>query len=692
VILCYANSFQGRFFLDDDEAILNNASIKDWSALSAVLHPTQGTTTGRPILNLTFAANWAWTGQALWGFHLFNVLIHVAGALTLFGLVRRTLLLPLRRHFYGKDAIPLAAFVALLWALHPLQTSAVTYISQRAESLMGFFYLLTLYLFVRAANSRNPTGWYWGSAAACYCGMAAKEVMVTAPVIVLFYDSVLITGSLRSAWRARKAYYLVLASSWILLAGLMIDSRIGSYGIGSGVSWWTYALTESRVVVKYLGLFLWPHPLVFDYGAEIFSTRLREVWPYLITLLCLLGASALLWKRSKAFGLLALACFVLLAPTSSIVPIALQPMAESRMYLPVAPLAALTVLGAYAAFGRKTMAGFALVGIAFAVLTLDRNRVYRNELVLWQDTIAKQPNNSRALTHLGLALSRAGKPADAIVHYEAALRLKPDQPEALTNLGFELSKIPGRSHEVIAYYRRALQSSPDFVPAHLGLAQELSKIPGTGLDAISHVERALELNPNSAPAHNAMGLLLGNFPARADEAIVHYQAAVRLDPFNFEPHFNLANELAKNPTHQTDALAHYEETLRLNPDFPAAHNAYGMCLARIPGRVADAMSHYREAFRIDPDCFEAHNNLANELTKIAGRQSEAVEHYKQAILIRPDIADLHFNLAVTYYKLSRLKEAIEHFEAVLRLDPSRSSARTNLEKLRAVRPAGPSAP
>src|SRR6185312_11084012 len=160
----------------------------------------------RPVLNLSLAVNYAISGPDPWSYHALNLAIHVGAALCLFGLIRRT----------AGPAL-LAFAVALLWAVHPLQSEAVMYIVQRAESMMALFYLLTMYGFVRGLQGVHRTAWLAVSWTACLLGMGTKEVMVSAPVIVFLYDRTFAAGTFAEAWRLRKRYYLALAATWIPL-------------------------------------------------------------------------------------------------------------------------------------------------------------------------------------------------------------------------------------------------------------------------------------------------------------------------------------------------------------------------------------------------------------------------------------------------------------------------------------------
>ncbi len=189
----YWNSFQDAFVFDDELWILKNHSIRQLFPLGSVLFPDTPITSGRPLVGLSLAANYALGEYRVWGYHAVNLAIHIAAALALYALVRRTLLLPSFGNRFTTRAMPIALVAGLVWAVHPLQTAAVTYIIQRTESLMGLLYFLTLYAVVRGAttelqNSLRRVVWYCLAVTACFLGMATKEVMVSAPLMVLLYD------------------------------------------------------------------------------------------------------------------------------------------------------------------------------------------------------------------------------------------------------------------------------------------------------------------------------------------------------------------------------------------------------------------------------------------------------------------------------------------------------------------------
>src|ERR1022692_210343 len=429
--------------------------------------------------------------------------------------------------------------------------------------------------------------------------------MVTAPLLVFLYDRTFISGSFSGAWRRNWPPYLALAATLLLLVegvvGLRRRGTVFGVGFGGGVAWWDYGLTECRAIVKYLVLGFWPHPLVFDYGKCV-PCRLSEVWPYALVLASLLGATAVALRRSPAAGFAASWFFLILAPTSSIVPLVGQSMAENRPYLSLAGLAALTVVGAFALVGRWSLAVFAAVAVCLGLGTVRRNQDYVSELAIWTDTVAKSPGNTRAHNNLGdVLLNLPGRLSDAVAQYQEALRLDADNVYAHNNLGNAWRKIPGRLDDAIAQYEEALRLRPDFVEAHINLGNTLAKSPGRLNEAIAQFEDALRLSPHYAVAHNNLGNALTNVPGRLNEAIAQYEEALRLKPDYFDAHYNLAKALANLPGRLDDAIAQYEEALRLKPDHAEAHFSLAVALLRSNGRREEAKAQLEEGLRLHPN-------------------------------------------------------------------------------------------
>lgn len=251
VLACAAawhNSFSGEFVFDDVASILQNPTIRQaWPIWPALAPPRDGRTVqGRPTLNLSLAINYAIGQTSVTGYHVANLLLHALVALVLFAVVRQTLLCPRLRDRFANSATPLALVITLLWAVHPLQTAAVTYVIQRAEILMALFYLLTLFCLIRGANAKDPGLWYYAAMACCALGTASKESMASAPLVALLYDRLFLTSSFRETFRKRWDLYAALAGSWVLLAFLVGQSggRAGSAGFHGPIAVHDYALTQ----------------------------------------------------------------------------------------------------------------------------------------------------------------------------------------------------------------------------------------------------------------------------------------------------------------------------------------------------------------------------------------------------------------------------------------------------------------
>ncbi|HEX3729831.1 MAG TPA: hypothetical protein VHV47_08505, partial [Opitutaceae bacterium] len=304
VVAAYANSLHGAFVWDDIPSIAENPMIEHFG--TALRRPAAvNTTSGRPLVALSLAANYALSRRNAVGFHLGNVLIHLAAALALFGLVRRLFLLPGWGGRYALHATVLALAVAGIWALHPLQTQAVTYVIQRAESLMGLCYFLTLYLFLRSGTSARPGRWRTLAVVACAAGMTAKEVMASAPLLVLLLDRTFLAGTFRRALASKPRFYGALFSTWAILAWLVLSlhgNRGGSTGgLSAHAAWLPYWLTQFPAIATYLKLAFFPHPLIFQYGA-FWLPGVSAALPSALLVLPLVGLTAVALFRWPAIG------------------------------------------------------------------------------------------------------------------------------------------------------------------------------------------------------------------------------------------------------------------------------------------------------------------------------------------------------------------------------------------------------
>ena len=555
----YASSLSGPFVFDDLLSITENPTIRQLWPLTAPLSPPSGqglTVEGRPLLNLSLALNYAISGTNPWSYHVTNTAIHALAALALFGLLRRTLTASSTFNVHLSTTLSFSA--ALLWAVHPLQTESVTYIVQRTESLMGLLLLATLYFFRR--------GWLTASFFACLLGMATKEVMVVAPLLVVLYDRTFVSGSFRAGWQRHRAFYGALAATWLLLGFLVLGAgnRGGTIGSSAGVSQWDYALCQSRAVLHYARLALWPHPLIFDYGTDFISFAAAA--PYLLSIFALVAATGYaLWRR-PALGFLGAWYFLILAPTSSIVGGTRQMLAEHRIYLSLAALTVVAALLAHHWLGRRFLWAVLPAALALGAATVARNADYATALTLYRDTAAKRPNNGFARYNLAQAYADAGRHAEAVPEFEAALDLLTSTAPVHNNLGNSLMAL-GRLPEAKAQFEAALQRDPRYANAHFNLGN-LLLAAGDKPGALTHFREVVALDPAALEARtNLAGLLLEL--GQLDDARTQFEFVLRTRPDSVEAHFGLGNVhlLQSRPT---EAAREFETVLRLRPDLAIA--------------------------------------------------------------------------------------------------------------------------
>jgi tetratricopeptide (TPR) repeat protein len=694
VAMAWANSLSAPFVLDDEESIVTNTSLRARDIGSWLMPPAERgeTVSGRPLLNLSFALNCAAGGLNVRGYHLVNLGIHCLAGLLLFGLLRRTPLLlgpvsqepgPTRSDVFHR-ARWLALVVVLLWVLHPLQTAAVTYISQRAEVLGGFFYLLTLYAFVRASRSNLHSAGYrrrlWEAVAvgACMLGIATKETVVTAPLMVWLYDRMFLAGSFRAAFRAHRNMYMGFIASWVML-GILVTAnagRGGSAGLASSTGTWTYLMTQCEAVVTYLRLAFWPVGQVFDYGMPSVQ-EIRAVWPQALFLLLIAGSTAIALCKKWAAGFWGAWFFVLLSPTSSVVTIATQTIAEHRMYLPLLGVILIVALSLAQlldrVYPRLTVGMLSTLAIMLGAVTAARNEVYRSSLSLWHDTVVKRPDNPRAHHNLGVALGRAGRHEEAREAYERALALQPTHAFAHFNLGV-LSAEVGDWTRAANCFRAAVEADPRYADARINLADTLRRL-GRGSEGLEQYRAALELAPDALDGRTAYAAALVE-DGQVAEGMSQLREVLRVDSTFADAHYELGRALEKGGQ-RLEAEAAYSEAVRGSNRSAKFHLARANN-QRALGRMTDAEVSYRSAVRLEPENAEVRYALGSLLAR---RQafSEAIAELRGALVVDPSHIEARNNLGNCLLVTGQIPEAIACYDEVLRLRPDDPMALQNRE-------------
>lgn len=597
VFLVYLPAAHGPFIFDDFETIVDNPSIRQlWPLVGSgknigPLNPPETSPAhGRPLVNLAMAVNYRFGGLDPFGYRIAHMVVHLLSAMLLWAIVARTLRLDYFQGRFDRVAEPLSFAAALIWALHPLNTETLVYVTQRTELMMGLFYLATLYCSMRfwdTSRTTLRTVYLVLATLACMSGMLCKEMMASAPAMVLLYERTFVAGSFRRALSRSWPLYVGLALAWVPIIALNFNGpRTPGAGFGMGATaqeWW---FTQTKVLFLYLKLAVWPWPLVIHYEVAYLKT-LSEAWPWLLTTgLLAIGTTVLVWRRSVV-GFVTVWVFAVLSPTL-LVPLVGETVAERRMYVPLAAIVPLLIVGGYVLqrrvwqalaqrVGRKSIRGgpFATclvttvtLAIGFAYLCSHRLVAYRDEFSLWQDAVVHQPHNPMVQLSLGTLLAETGQLPEAIGHLEEAVRLaanRQDSPEWYAEL---------------MHYR-----------AHFNLARALE---GSG---------------------------------RFQDAIEQYRATLKLRPDDAASHYNLAR-LLENTGHTQQASEHYRQAIAAQPDFPAAHSNLGILLL--------TAGHVQEAIESFEDALQGQKNLGNYLNlataySSANRVAEAIPLAEKAL-------------------------------------------------------------
>jgi protein O-mannosyl-transferase len=591
-ILAYANSFANPFVFDDNATVPQIGRALDWRFFW----------NARFIVDLSFKVNY-WFGQLnLAYYHATNTAIHILAGLALFGIVNRTVRLPAFSGKYDKVAGWLALTSSCIWLLHPLQTQSVTYICQRYESMMGLFLFTSLYCFIRSADSRTPGLWRGLCVLACFIGMATKEVIVVLPIVIMLYDYVFLHESLRKKISERWVFYVGLAGSWgwlAMLTSMMKYAKPAGVYVWHGITPFQHLLTQCQVILHYIKLSFFPTDLCLDYYWLPVGS-LVDVRPQALVLTCMMGIAFWMAARRRATGFLGIFFFLVLAPTSSVIP---RPdfAFEHRMYVPLAALAVFVVFGGYSLLSGRVRPHLLLLTAAFLVavlafLTHQRNEDYRSEQAMWRDVISKRPDNYRAYLGAISALLNGDRPVEAE-------RLARSLVDRMNKVMAEASPVRNEllAHNAACWYQGA---------------------------------------------QNQLGRTLlaqGKIP----EAIMQFQEATREQPDNAIARYNLAWALYLSGR-KDEAEQAVRKVLSLRPDYGRARMLMGLMLAE-RGMFRDALKQYEQIVSADPDAWAARCETAWFL---AACPDDSLRDGKRAIEMAEEVCQ------VTDYRSIRALDAL----------------------------------
>ncbi len=688
VLAVYGRALDAPFIFDDLPAVVHNPSIVrlwpligDAEAPGPLDPPPLAPTSRRPLPNYTLALNYHFGRVDPAGYRVFSLIVHVLTAALLASIVARTLCLPFFGGAFDRVASPLSLIVALVWAVHPLNTEAVVYVTQRTELLAALFYLTTGWAALRywtAPAGARRAAWITVATLAALAGAASKEIIVSVPLVLLLFEWTFFGRTPAAALRGSWPLYLGLVPSWVLLVLLSVSGVGGLSDARHRVPLLVWWLTQTKVLLLYLKLAIWPWPLSIHYAPGWLPT-FAAAWPSVAAVAILAIATLVLLGRRYAAGFVAAAAFLMLAPTL-VVPLPKVVAAERRMYLPMAGLVTLAIVAAYRWIAQRppstrtrlsVVTATVLVAAAsfFSVLRLG---AYQTAVTIWEDAVLHQPDDAMAHYNLGVALLDADRPRDATAHFEQALRIEPDHTGALDNLGAALNRL-GRPQDAIAQFEQALKIDPNDTVAHNNLGAVLTSL-GRPREAIDHLNRALQLDPEQpkAKVHANLGKALVAL-GRLEDAVAQFEEALKLDPDDVDAHYGFGGALMSLGRPE-DAVRHFEAAVRRQPDWAEAHNNLGVALLAA-GRTDDAIAQLEQTLRLKPYHANASYNLGNALLD-SGRPREAIDHFQAALQGNPDDAHARLRCAIAYARTNQPGEAVAMAERGLTL--ARSQGETAL--------------
>jgi tetratricopeptide (TPR) repeat protein len=665
--LIYSNTFDSPFQFDDYSSIVENSGISD-------LHNYLFPRANRDLGFLTFSMNYSLGGLDVFGYHAVNLIIHMLNAVLVYALVSLTFRTPFFRSWLNsisrQNMSYLFAFVAGgLFAVHPLQTEAVTYITQRFTSLATFFYLLSLVMYIKWREDKEQQSKLYASCAiyavsllSAILAMKTKEIAFTLPVCITVYEFMFFKE--RPIKRALYLIPLLLTMLIIPMTLLSLNTPVEDI-IGEisevtrdhpDIPRLSYLFTQFRVIVTYIRLLILPINQNLDYDYPVYNSLLDPavLFSY-IFLLLVFGLGVYLYRISRityyalritAFGIFWF--FITLSVESSVIPLK-DIIFEHRVYLPSVGIfmaltgaiwAGIEQWGSRAAYAKKALLYVMLtVMLSLSVATYARNALWQDSIRLWGNVVEGSPNKMRPRLKLGIAFTDQGRIDEAIREYQTAIKLKPDFADAYFNLGAAYFA-KNRIDEAINEYQSAIKLNSDYVKPHNNLGN----------------------------AYIAQG--------RIDEAIREYQTALKLKPDYVDAHYNLGLAYAAQGRID-EAINEFKISVQFKPDYADAHNNLGNAYT-VQGRSAEAMIEYQTALKIDPGHAKAHYNLGNIYSE-QGRIAEAINEYQSTLKLNPGHANAHYNLGVAYAAQGRSAEAIKEFKSALKLKPDIARANQSLD-------------
>ena len=695
---CYANSFGGSFHYDDFHSIVENPAVRSLRNIPAYFTDMELFSTDRekgmyrPVLLTTFALNYAAGEYEVWGYLLVNLLIHLGCSI----FVAR-----IGGLLMGESV---GLLCGLLFAVHPICTEPVNYVSSRSESLAALFYLGSFYYFANHRD-RGRAGGNWKAMIGCLLGLLTKSTVATLPVVILAFD--LSQRKLKSERFVWRPFLKLHAPYWIALGLYLSVSWLSGFlpkSLGTPVrSGYTQVWTQLKAIAYYLKLLFVPNRLNVEH--QFLESNSWSEAAVLFGFLLVVGLVllALKWGRRPPLSFFLLWNLVVLLP-ASVMPLNML-VNERRLYLVVA--------------GSAWIVAYALrrvhkpIAVAFLVLlalqTVARNRVWASELTLWGDAVEKSPTMRRARANFGRALQLDGRHDEALGAYRKSIEIDPQHGDAYNNIA-TLYHENGNLNEAIRWYHEALRWYPGYDEIYINLGDAHFQ-KGEVDTAAQMFEKALSIDGNKGSTWSNYGLILIE-ERRFEEAASAYEKAIELSPELAEPYNNLGNVLSAQGKHEL-ALERYQQAIARSPrelgeveiniattylqlnQASTAANVLQRSIAEGRGSAAHyyhlgrafrkqkkmegAQAAFARASELDPT--DARPNAAlGELYADNAELESAIGEFRRALEIRPQYERALFGLGMSLDKTGATTEAAEVYQAFLDVWDKRDDRRRHVER------------
>lgn len=670
IVAVYGQTMRHGFSTyDDPQYVTENPHVTSGLSVSSIVwaFTSAHSSNWHPLTWISHQLDCQLYGLKPWGHHLTNVILHILNTLLLFLLLGRL-----------TGSMWRSAFVAALFAIHPLHVESVAWIAERKDVLSTAFWLLTMWMYVRYVD--NPSIERYVPVIAVYAlGLMAKPMLVTLPLVLLLMDYWPLR---RWALGEKKEFRWALVYEKLPLLALalvscvvtfVVQQRSGSVGTISHISIGVRLANALVAYASYLAKMVFPSGLAVIYPHPLESLPGWEVVACAFLLVAVSLAAFRSRKRYPYFAVGWLWYLITLIPVIGIVQVGEQAMADRYTYVPLIGIfiaIAWCIPELLARFGgqryRRPVAIIAgVVVVALIPCAWVQASYWRDNITLFRHALACTSDNFIAHNNLAAALQTDGQIDEAIAEYQEAVRICPACVPAHSSLADALLS-QGKTEEARDQYAEAVRYEPDSPTYHLNLGIALQKL-GRNSEAVAEFKEAIRLKPDYAKAHGSLGNSLVQM-GETDDAIAEYREVLRIDP---------GDEIAKR---NLEAVQSHRNSPNMRagaaPDSAQGHHLAGLALAKA-GRMDEAVAEYEKALEIDPRSADIHCELGAAYAMMR-RTDDAILQFSQALKLNPNHVESHLNLASVLGSQGKLDEAISHFRSAERIKPENVTAHANL--------------